>query len=105
MSIYNPDVWEVLELSTLEDGAVRKVFAGWYGGYTGSDSWKLSSMINKVTETETHYEFLCESGSTYTCNKMSQKMSMYMMTVYSFWLEDSKKEGTLKIKVVEGKLT
>lgn len=29
MSIYNPDVWEVLELSTLEDGAVRKVFAGW----------------------------------------------------------------------------
>jgi hypothetical protein len=105
MSIYNPDVWEVLELSTPEDGAVRKVFAGWYGGYAGSDSWKLSSMINKVIETETHYEFLCESGSTYKCNKQSQKMSMYMMSIYSGWIEAAEKEGTLKIEVVRDKLT
>ena len=104
MSIYNPDVWEVLELSISEDEAVRKVFAGWYGGWAGSDSWKLSSMINKVTETETHYEFLCESGSTYKCNKGSQKMSGYMCSIYSGWIEEAKKEGAMKIIVVEGKL-
>jgi hypothetical protein len=103
MSIYNPDVWEVLELTTDED-AVRKVFAGWYGGYTGSDSWKLSSMINKVTETETHYEFLCESGSTYKCNKHSRKMSGYMCNIYSGWIAAAEKDGTLKIVVVEGNL-
>ena len=104
MSIYNPDAWEVLELTT-DEGTVRKVFAGWYGGYTGSDSWKLSSMVNKVTETETHYEFLCESGSTYKCNKQSQRMSGYMMSIYSYWIQEAEKEGTLKVAVVEGKLT
>jgi hypothetical protein len=104
MSIYNPDVWVVLEFTT-ENETVRKVFAGWYGGFAGSDSWKLSSMINTISEFQNHYEFLCESGSTYKCHKSTQKMSMYMMTVCSFWLEEAKKEGALKIEVVEGKLT
>ena len=46
-SKYTPDAWVVLEFEYSGE-VIRKVFAGWYGGYTTGDSWKLSSGITKV---------------------------------------------------------
>jgi hypothetical protein len=41
----------VIEI-TSSDSTIRKVFAGWYGGYTGSDAWQVSSGITEVTKYE-----------------------------------------------------
>ena len=41
VSTYTPDAWVVVEINSEEFGMIKKIFAGWYGGYCGSDSWKL----------------------------------------------------------------
>jgi len=85
MSNYIPDRWEVLEFRRGNDEPVYKVFAGWYGGYLGSDSWQLNSGIVKVIDLGDTYEFYGHSGSIYTCHKGCQSMTGYMLTIYDNW--------------------
>ena len=63
MSDYSPDRWQVVSLVNEEGERIDKVFGSWYGGYAGSDSWKLSSGITKVVEHDKHYEVHNVSGS------------------------------------------
>jgi hypothetical protein len=74
MSNYNPDNWVVIKL-TGEDPHYR-VLAGWSGGYTTGDSWRMNSGITKVEEDEAFYYFYGSSGSSYRCCKESYKLRM-----------------------------
>ena len=56
VSPYIPHKWVVVEFKTNDGEVNRKVMASWYGGYLGSDSWKLSSGITETVEHEDHYE-------------------------------------------------
>jgi hypothetical protein len=100
MSTYTPDRWVVIELNSPTTASIRKVFAGVYGGYCGSDSWKVSSGITQVTEHEDRYEFLNESGSLYVCYKHAYGMSGYMSSIYAGW--ERGMSDTITVKVVEG---
>lgn len=82
MTTYTPDCWEVIILKSTEFGDVEKVFAGWYGGWTGSDSWKLNSGIKSYKVDGDFIEFTGDSGSVYRCHKNLRKMSGYMTSVY-----------------------
>lgn len=82
MSDNNPDRWVVLELSN-ESSTIRKVFAGWYGGYLGSDSWKISSGIVEEKDCGNYYEFINHSGSVYRCHKNSYGMSGLMASIHN----------------------
>ena len=97
MNEYTPDRWVVLELSNDEIN-IKKVFAGWYGGYLGSDNWKLSSGIVEVKDTGEAYEFLNHSGSVYTCYKRSYGMTGLMSDIYSGILEHKE---PFNVKVLE----
>ena len=94
MSEYTPDKWVVIELD-YEGVKTQKILSSWYGGWVGSDSWRLSSVITEVEELEDSYIIRNESGSVYTCFKKRYGMSFYAMTV----LEDIKKQA--KVTVVE----
>lgn len=89
MSRYVPDKWILLETG---DGTetVYKVFAGWYGGYTGSDSWKLSSGVTNMTVFPDRYEFENFSGSLYVCYKAVEGMSMYMRQIFDGFMTQLK---------------
>ena len=100
MSTYTPDRWQVVLLRG-KDTSIKKVFAGWYGGYTGSDSWKLSSGIIGTKEFEDRYEFLNHSGSLYVCYKASQGMSGYMGSIMHGWVESSKEDPSVTIRLVD----
>lgn len=76
MSEYTPDKWMIIKLSEGESFHYR-VFACWYGGYAGSDSWKLNSGIERVTEDGDYYKFEGSSGSVYVCHKESYGASGY----------------------------
>lgn len=65
---YIPDNWVVLRIE-FEGNVTYKVLAGWSGGYTTGDSWKLNSGITHVTEDENFYYFYGHSGSCYQCHK------------------------------------
>lgn len=96
MSVYTPDRWVLVDLKTPTE-TIRKVFAGWYGGYCGSDVWKLSSEVVSVTDHVDRYEFLNHSGSTYICYKQSVGMSSYMLSVYSNWKDKEDDKVTMQV--------
>lgn len=102
MSDYCPDRWIILEMDYRDsDGPICKVFGNWYGGYLGSDSWKLSSGITKIEEHDTHYVIHNVSGSIYTCYKNSYGTSGYgsgVLNIFYKQAEDS--DGTFTIKEV-----
>lgn len=69
MSEYTPDKWVVVKITGNDLPPVYKVFACWYGGFAGSDSWKLNSGITKATLEGLVYSFEGSSGSVYECHK------------------------------------
>ena len=79
-----PDKWVVIKLlDKNETTPLYKVFGTWYGGYLGSDRWKLNSGIVSVEDSETSYIFIGYSGSKYICskNKASYGTSSYTGSV------------------------
>ena len=100
MSQYKPDRWVIVELKYNDSEEVtRKILSSWYGGYAGSDSWRLSSGITEIVDADTHYEIHNESGSVYLCNKQSQGMSGYTAGIFESFVKDL--EGTGSISLVE----
>lgn len=81
---YTPERWVILEINNGTE-VIKKVFAGWYGGYLDGDSWKLNSGNVKEEEFEDRWEFTGYSGSIYICYKNSYGMSGYMGQVFSSW--------------------
>ena len=90
MSEYTPDKWVVIEVE-YEGVKTQKILSSWYGGWAGSDSWRLSSGITEVEELEDSYIIKNESGSVYTCFKGRYGMSAYAMGI----LEDFKKQAVI----------
>ena len=87
MSEYTPDKWVVIEI-TMDDTKVQRILSSWYGGFAGSNSWRLSSGITEVEELEDSFVFKNNSGSVYTCYKRRYGMSSYTAGI----LEDFKKQ-------------
>lgn len=82
MSNYTPDRW-VLTTMTYPGGEVAdRVFAGWYGGYCGSDSWKLSSGVTELKDMGEYFEATNISGSVYKLYKSAEGMSGYMTQMW-----------------------
>lgn len=86
--IYYPDRWVMVKIASPEHGTVYKILASWYGGFAGSDSWKLSSGTTKVSRTAQHLCFDQFTGSRYDCGFHNYGTSMYTAGVYSSWKKD-----------------
>ena len=98
MSVYSPDLWVIVEIKNHDsEEAIKKVFASWFGGYLGSDRWKLSSGITEIVEHDTHYEIHNHSGSIYNCGKQSQGMSGYAGSVLEHMKENTKDRATITV--------
>lgn len=93
MSTYNPDKWVVVKISSDLGAPVHKVFACWYGGWAGSDSWKLNSGITKATLEGFVYSFEGSSGSTYECHKDTYGANFYGMGVLKNMIDNAVKNG------------
>ena len=72
--MYKPDNWVVIKLKG--DDPHYRVLAGWSGGYTTGDSWRMNSGITKVEEDDGAYYFSGSSGSTYRCGKGAYTLRM-----------------------------
>jgi hypothetical protein len=95
MSTYNPDVWVVVKFSgeDVPDGEMYKILAGWYGGFTQGDSWKLNSGITKITQDEHNYHVDGYSGSTYVCHKEAERTSVYTKGIFDSFSQQYKTQG------------
>ena len=81
MSLYTPDLWEIVRLN-VEGQQIDKIFGSWYGGYGGSSHWRFSSGITKIVENDTHYDIHDHSGSVYTCYKNRRGMNGFTNREY-----------------------
>jgi hypothetical protein len=95
MSTYKPDKWVVVKIHGYENQTtpIYKVFACWYGGYAGSDSWKLNSGITKATLDGYVYSFEGSSGSVYECHSDCYGTNFYGSGVLNSFIENSKPHG------------
>ena len=89
MSEYSPDKFVVVEFKTPTE-TILKVIGSWYGGYTGSDSWRMNSGIESVSKVGKVYYFNGYSGSVYECHEDAYGMSLYTSGVYSGWEKTAK---------------
>ena len=96
---YTPDKWVVIKICLLEE-TVYKVFACWYGGYLGSNSWKLNSGITKVESGGNFWNFEGSSGSVYRCHKDTYGTHMYGQGVLDSIIERSKESG-INVEILE----
>ena len=64
---YTPDNWVVIKIKG--DDPHYRVLAGWSGGDTTGDSWRMNSGITRVEEDEYYFYFYGSSGSCYQCHK------------------------------------
>jgi len=96
---YTPDRWVVIKI-TAPNVLLYKVFACWYGGYGGSDSWKINSGITKVTEKDNQYLFEGYSGSVYGCYKDSYGANFYGSSVLNGFIEEASKVEGQSIEIM-----
>ena len=90
MSDNKPDKWVVIRIARKDTPPIHKVFASWYGGYLGSDSWKLNSGIVRVYNEGNHFVFDGRSGSTYICHKGTYGSNSYGYGVLETMIERAK---------------
>lgn len=101
MSYYTPNLWVIVEVKS-EHGKLLKVLGSWYGGYGGSDEWRMSSGITKIEskldDKYPHYLIHNESGSEYTCYDNNIGMNAYTASVYENFKDKLEKiGGTIEI--------
>ena len=85
MTQYTPDAWVIVRFSKAGE-VTDKILSGWYGGYLGGDSWRISSGITKIEDDGEFYRITNHSGSVYTCHKRLEKMSGIMASQYDLWV-------------------
>lgn len=85
MSEYHPDVWVIVELAgtKVEGSPYHRVLAGWIGGYTGSDVWKMNSGITHIIEHDTHYSIYGTTKSVYQCHKQAERFNNYTHSIFT----------------------
>jgi len=92
MRDYTPDRWVVIEIKSPNEEPIRKVLAGWYGGFTQGDSWRINSGITEVIEHDDRYEFVGSTGSVYRCYKHAYGMSSLMAGIFEHYSNKLKGE-------------
>jgi hypothetical protein len=98
--MYYPDKWILLKVTHPELGATYKVLASWYGGFAGSDSWKLSSGTTKVEIDGDQFLLEQYTGSTYVISKHNWGTSMYTAGILNSWLNrlaETPEQGTIEV--------
>lgn len=94
-----PDAWVVVEIKDHVTGeGTRRVLAGWYGGYGGSDSWKMSSGITSEEDCGDYIDYHNYSGSIYRCYKTRRGMSSLTASVFRSYAKQNTEQVTISVE-------
>ena len=70
-----PDCYVLIKLTfkentdNIQTGTIYKLFSTWYGGYLGSDKWRLNSGISNVKKENDYYLIYGHSDTVYKVYK------------------------------------
>lgn len=92
MNTETPDSWKFVKITNVETGETHdRVLCSWYGGFAGSDSWKLSSGNEEIIDRGNHLEVPQYSGTVYILYKAAERMSGLMACNLNHWQRDMTK--------------
>ena len=95
---YNPDKWLMVNLTNVKDSKSHyRIFATWYGGYLGNDTWKLNSGVTTIDIVNDVYSFAGSSGSVYHCHKDMYGSSGYGHGVLQNLIAQSKEQIAIEV--------
>jgi hypothetical protein len=100
MSEYTPDLWTIVRITSSDNPKIDKVVGSWYGGYGGSNEWRMNSGIEKIVEHEKHYDIHGYSGSVYKCYKGKKGMSAYTNMVMNNMATQLEEGGLGMMRVI-----
>lgn len=101
MTTYYPDKWAIIKIVVKETNeTLYKVMGSWYGGFAGSNSWKINSGIDKIDKIDGCFHYHGYSGSTYVCHESSYGMSMYTEGVYHSYRTQLLEDGSATFDVL-----
>ncbi len=81
---YVPESWKIVKVTDPSTGTSHKrVLCSWYGGYCGSDEWRLSSGNLEPQDCGDHWKVPQTSGSVYQLLKANEKISAQMQNVFN----------------------
>jgi len=99
MREYEPYKWELLKFN---DGKNTwyKVLGSWVGGYLDGDSWRLSSVVDKIDEDSDFYIMFNSSGSLYRCGKEGRGLTAYTSSIVSDILDQGEQQN-IEVSIVD----
>jgi hypothetical protein len=100
MSEYQPDRWVIVRISSKEHGQIDKVLGSWFGGFGGSDEWRMNSGIDRIEEHDKYYDIHGYSGSVYKCYKGSEGWSAYANMNYNHLKKKLEESGLGMMRVI-----
>ena len=89
----HPDLWKIVRIETKPHGTLFKVFSSFYGGYLGSDAWKISSRIKTIEDQGTQYVATTQSGNRYSLIKGNEGFSGFGRNVFEQYQGDLANSG------------
>jgi hypothetical protein len=101
MSDYTPDRWMIVRITGKNHPTIDKVVGSWYGGFGGSDSWRMSSGIMKVVPQDDHYEVHNYSGSIYKLFKGAEGSSMHTGYVFKNMAKELEESGEGMMHIID----
>jgi hypothetical protein len=101
MSEYTPDLWTIVRITSPDNPQIDKVVGSWYGGFGGSDEWRMNSGIERIKEHELYYDVIGYSGSVYKCYKTSHGTSAYTNTVINNMATQLEEGGLGMMRVID----
>lgn len=66
--MHKPDLWQLVKFNSTATPTYH-ILASWYGGYTGSDSWRLSTQIQLVEDHKSYWLVTTRTGSQYELSR------------------------------------
>ena len=88
MRTYTPDLWSLLEITEIGEQKLYKVVASWYGGFGGSNSWKISSGATVIIQYPKHLDIINISGSVYRVGTDNYGMSSYTRSIVDGYMSE-----------------
>ena len=74
MRVYTPDFWCILSI-TRENQTIKKILCGRYGGFSGQDTWRLSTPIKNTSKINGGWKMITDAGSVYHCMQTDYRLS------------------------------
>lgn len=88
-NVYTPDNWHIVRIEYPNKYVGYRIMCSWYGGYAGSDRWKLSSGVQHVEEYDEYYVLSNRTGSTYRLFKDCEGWSGYGRAIFENLIAES----------------